>query len=103
MSALRNRLFLLANQPFGFRWVFRFVSAGFGWWRRCERASDLAIPTKLAQKRTQAAEIIGTHKLVRATETPLLYPPLNGACNLLRIRPAGRVPYPGYAALLSLL
>jgi hypothetical protein len=65
----------------------------------CERPK--AMLTKVAQKRTQAAEIIGTRKLVRAPKRlsnrqGKAEPAISSA-----FRPASRVPYPGQAALAA--
>jgi hypothetical protein len=56
--------------------------------------------TKVAQKRTQAAEIIGTRKLVRAPETPIRQGKAEPAISSA-FRPSSRVPYPGQAALAA--
>jgi hypothetical protein len=65
----------------------------------CERPK--AMLTKVAQKRTQAAEIIGTRKLVRAPKRlsnrqGKAEPAISSA-----FRPSSRVPYPGQAALAA--
>jgi hypothetical protein len=109
MPALRNHSFRLANSPSavaGFsgsalaRYKMRqppSTGGGAGKRRRLE-----AMPTRVAQKRTQAAEIIGTRKLVRAPEnaSPTRQGKAEPAISSA-FRPSRRVPYPGQAALAA--